>query len=606
MLPIIVALGVSTSLSEGVGISLFMPLLQGINSTQVNLFKEEGFSQWLYAWHHLLPIEYRYHILLLLIFGIVLLKALLSYLNTVIFTGYKSKIGHELRTRIFSNLIWARYDLLEQYESGKLLNTLATETWRACEALAILVDLMINLCTITILFILLLLLSWKLTAIVGLTLSFSFLSMRWVSNRAKMLSQIAVQANQLLAERMWEGVSALKEIRLYGCETHEQRAFEQASERVRKTFFWIDLLTQSVKPVTEIFSVLLLLGVLSLALLQRQLSLATALTFMFVLYRLHPHVKQLDSERLGLATLTGSVEDVMTLFHLPQTALVSQGTMTFHQLCQQIDFKEVSFQYVQGDKAALKQVSFRIPQGKTTAIVGPSGAGKTTLLKLLGRLYEPTQGVLGIDGVALEHLNRKDWVQRVAIVSQDGYIFNKTVRENITYGYPGATEAEIIHAATLADAHPFICDLPNGYDTFIGGRGAYLSGGQQQRIILARAIVRNPQILILDEATNALDSISEDLIQRALCQLSQNRTVIIIAHRLSTIEHADQILVLDKGQLVEQGTLTQLLDYPPGARGLFAQLYQLQNRASPSPAAIAPPAPRKTSASLDDTVPQMT
>jgi subfamily B ATP-binding cassette protein MsbA len=360
----------------------------------------------------------------------------------------------------------------------------------------------------------------------------------------------------------------------------------------------MDLLSQSVKPVTEIFAVLLLLGVLSLTLLQGQLSLVTALTFMFVLYRLHPHMKQLDGERLGLASLTASVADVMTFFHLPENALVNQGKVGFHGLQTQINLEGVSFSYSLVDKAALHQVSCRIPQGKTTAIVGPSGAGKTTLLKLLGRLYTPSEGALRIDDVGLSCLKREDWVQRVAIVSQDGYIFNRTVGENIAYGLPQATEAEIIHAATLANAHPFICDLPQGYHTPIGGRGAHLSGGQQQRILLARALVRDPEILILDEATNALDSISEDLIQQALRQLSQNRTVIIIAHRLSTIEHADQIIVLDQGRVVEQGTLAQLLGSHPSTSGLFARLYQLQNHA----AATAPTSP---SDCLDDSVLQL-
>lgn len=595
MLPVILVLGVSTSLSEGIGLSLFIPLLDGLESIPQRQTPSSGLFQWIAQWHQFIPESSRHQVLLVLIFLTVLLKALLSYGNAVYFSWYKSRIGHDLRSRIFSQLMRIRYDLLEQYESGKLINTLASETWRTCSAFAILVDLIINLCTITILLGLLICISWKLTLIVAIALGFSFFSLRWVTQQARTLSQIAVQKNQVLADCMWEGVSAMKEIRLYGCEHIEERSFNRASEWVRTTFFRMDLLAESIKPITEVFAVLLLLGVLSLALFAGHLSLITALTFMFILYRLHPRVKELDGQRLGLAALSGSVEDVLAILNLPQTEPDSYGKTSFSGLREEISCDRVSFNYSTSLHTALRDVSLRIPQGKTTAIIGPSGAGKTTLLKLLGRLYEPTCGSLKVDGIPLNHLHRKDWVQRVAIVSQDGYIFNKTVAENIAYGWPTATEADIIRAATLADAHSFIYNLPQGYQTPIGGRGAHLSGGQQQRIRLARALVRDPEILILDEATNALDSISEENIQQALRQLSRNRTVIIIAHRLSTIEHADQIIVLDQGQIVEQGTLLELLSTSASVRGLFARLYQLQNRTHSTP-----PSGRR-----DENVPQL-
>lgn len=594
MLPVILVLGVSTSLSEGIGLSLFIPLLDGLESIPQTKTPGSGLFQWIAQWHQLIPEQSRQQVLLGLIFLTVLLKALLSYGNAVYFSWYKSRIGHDLRSKIFSQLMRIRYDLLEHYEAGKLMNTLASETWRTCSAFAILVDLIINLCTIIILLSLLIFISWKLTLMVGIALGISFLGVRCVTQQARILGQIAVQKNQVLADCMWEGVSAMKEIRLYGCELAEEQSFNYASESVRTTFFRMDLLVESIKPITEVFAVLLLLGMLSLALFQGQLSLMTALTFMFILYRLHPRVKELDGQRLGLAALSGSVEDVLAILNLSQTESDTYGKTSFSGLREMISCDRVCFNYSTTAHNALSNVSLQIPQGKTTAIIGPSGAGKTTLLKLLGRLYEPSQGLLKVDGIPLNHLQRPDWVQRVAIVSQDGYIFNKTVAENIAYGWPDATEAHIIRAATLADAHAFISNLPQGYDTPIGGRGAHLSGGQQQRIRLARALVRDPEILILDEATNALDSISEENIQQALHQLSQNRTVIIIAHRLSTIEHADQIIVLDQGQMVEQGTMSELLTTSANVRGLFARLYQLQNRTS-----------IKSSEFRDGTIPQL-
>ena len=239
---------------------------------------------------------------------------------------------------------------------------------------------------------------------------------------------------------------------------------------------------------------------------------------------------------------------------------------------QAISLEAVSFRYNSQDPDALRDISLRIPKGKTTAIVGSSGAGKSTLINLICRFYEVSAGEIYADGCPLREFDLVSWRSCLAIVSQDLHIFSTTIRENIAYGRFDATEAEIITAAEQANAHEFIVQLPQGYDTKVGDRGVRLSGGQRQRIALARAIIRNPEILILDEATNALDTISEHLIQEALNNLTQNRTTIAIAHRLSTIENADRIIVLDKGKVIEQGNLQQLLQLD----GIFARLYRLQ------------------------------
>jgi subfamily B ATP-binding cassette protein MsbA len=241
---------------------------------------------------------------------------------------------------------------------------------------------------------------------------------------------------------------------------------------------------------------------------------------------------------------------------------------------QAIRFNRVTFCYNPAEKPALQDLSIRIPAGKTTALVGPSGAGKTTLINLILRLYEVTTGEIYVDDHPLWTLDLTSWRSRIALVSQDVYMFNTTVRENIAYGCPGVTADEVVAAAQQADAHAFISQLPRGYDTKVGDRGVRLSGGQRQRITLARAIVRNPELLILDEATNALDSISEHLIQQALDTLSRDRTVVVIAHRLSTIERADHIIVLEEGRVREEGDLPHLLKLD----GLFARLHHLQHR----------------------------
>jgi subfamily B ATP-binding cassette protein MsbA len=238
-----------------------------------------------------------------------------------------------------------------------------------------------------------------------------------------------------------------------------------------------------------------------------------------------------------------------------------------------ISLESVSFQYNSQRDLALRDISIVIPQGKTTALVGPSGAGKSTLVNLICRFYEVTEGEILADGRPLRELDLASWRSRIAIVSQQSYIFNATIMENIAYGRLDATEEEVVAAAKQAHAHEFIQPLTRGYDTCVGEQGIRLSGGQRQRIALARAIARNPDILILDEATSSLDIISENLIQEALNALKQDRTVIIIAHRFSTIEQADEIIVLKDGCVVEQGHLRNLMQL----NGLFAGLYRLQH-----------------------------
>jgi subfamily B ATP-binding cassette protein MsbA len=277
-----------------------------------------------------------------------------------------------------------------------------------------------------------------------------------------------------------------------------------------------------------------------------------------------------------LASLSPSVDEVLSFLNTEDKRATVSGSINHLGLDSDIVFDDVSFQYDSADEAALSDASFTIPAGKTTAFVGPSGGGKSTVMKLLLRFYDPTSGKIILDGHPLAEFNLEFWRSQIAVVSQDVYLFNASVRENIAYGRLGATEDEIVEAARKADAHDFIERMPNKYETVLGHRGMRLSGGQQQRISLARAIVRNPRILILDEATNALDSISEEWIQETLNKLREDRTVIMIAHRLSTIERADQIVVIEKGRIQEWGKLPDLVQ----AGGLFARLYHLQHRPS--------------------------
>lgn len=267
---------------------------------------------------------------------------------------------------------------------------------------------------------------------------------------------------------------------------YEQKRFDQTSNQVRTTFLRLDVLSGIVSPLSEVLSAVLLLCILVVGLLQDKTALPTLLTFIFILYRLQPQVKQLDGARVGLMALTSAVDEVISLLDCSDKPYIRSGSINFPSLTQGIYLKSVDFYYNPSEKPALEDMSLSIPACKTTAIVGPSGAGKSTLIGLICRFYDATSGEIYVDNYPIQELNLNDWRHQIAIVSQDVHMFSTTVLENIAYGRLDATEKEIIAAAKLANAHNFITQLPQGYNTKVGDRGIRLSGGQKQRITRVR------------------------------------------------------------------------------------------------------------------------
>jgi ABC-type multidrug transport system fused ATPase/permease subunit len=371
---------------------------------------------------------------------------------------------------------------------------------------------------------------------------------------------------------MIETLDGLREIQLFSLKAYREKLFVTLSEKVRSIYFRLDLLHRAVAPLSELLYVAMLLGLLLIGVGQQPVS--RILVFLLVLYRLQPQIRQMDSARLSLVSLTSAVEEVVTFLAAdPDPSQRPQMKLGPCEFRRAIDFDGVSVSYTAERKFALQNVSFRIPFGKTTAVVGRSGSGKTTLISLLCRFYEPACGEIRIDGRPLGSVELDDWRGRIGWVSQDAYLFNESVLENIRYGRQDASINEILNAAVQADADHFIRDLPDGYETKIGNGGHQLSSGQVQRIALARAFVRKPAILLLDEAMNAVDGLSEDLIRASIQRMAADQTVILISHRFSSVRHADHVIVLADGHVAEQGTQSDLLS----RRGLFSRLREVQH-----------------------------
>jgi subfamily B ATP-binding cassette protein MsbA len=335
--------------------------------------------------------------------------------------------------------------------------------------------------------------------------------------------------------------------------------------------------TAAIAPINEVVNMLVLLVLIVIGkffLSQDQITALSTilLTYLFILFRTLPLISQLNNARSNLAQRIAAINIIGEFLKRDNKPIMKSGSMPFTGLQEGIHFDHISFSYPGHNKLALQDIDLYVPCGTTLALVGGSGAGKSTLADLLPRFYDPVEGCIQLDGCDLRDFDLQNLRKSMGIVSQDTFLFNASVRDNIAYARPNVTDEEIILAAQQANAEEFIVNLPEGFMTPIGDRGVLLSGGQRQRISIARAILQNPDILILDEATSALDTVSERLVQEAIEKLSRDRTTVVIAHRLSTIQKADQIAVLDQGCVAEVGTHDQLL-----AKGeKYAQLYTLQ------------------------------
>jgi ATP-binding cassette, subfamily B, bacterial MsbA len=564
-----VTLGFFASVAEGLGIGLFVPLLEGA----VHATNELGV-----AGRILEPLsrEQRTVAVSVCILTLVLLKTLIAFAYSALSNWVVAHTSNQMRVDLFNRLMTVDYAFVESKEQGQLVNVLATETWRVADAIKALTGMVALVCTVCVYVCLMLVLSVWLTVAICVGMLLISLVVRLLNRRVSAIASEMIRVNAALAGRMLEGLSALQLIRLMGREGYEQQRFGEISQRVARLGNRLGVFSGLAGPTSELLAAALLLGVLLIT-LQDPARVPSALVFIFVLYRLQPKMRALDQTRLQLVSLEPSVKAVLELINVDCAAPIA-GKVGFDKLEHGIRFEHVSFRYAARDRPALNAVSLVIPAGKTTAVVGPSGAGKSTLVKLLLRLYEPTSGTVCIDDLPIQMLDLGALRTGICLVSQDVYVLNATVRENIAYGKLDADDDEIRQAARRADAHAFIEDLPLGYDTLLGDKGARLSGGQRQRLALARALVRDPKVLILDEGTNALDAISEATVLKTLDELQVDRTIVVIAHRLSTIAHADQIIVMQDGEVAETGTLAQLIKRD----SLFTRMYELQASEHPA------------------------
>jgi len=572
---ILLLLSLLSALMEGLSISMLIPLVATLFDGSDFIGGDDAIvAVTVSRLAGLAPADWRLEFIAGLIVGLVAMRALLTYVNSVNIAQLGGKLGCDMRARIHANLLGVDYQYLCLTDNGRLINTLDGETWKVTDAIFSVFDLFSSACIVLALGSVLLLLSWELTLLVVVLVALVSLLRRLLDRRARRLGELKVAASEDLSMRAYELLDNMRMTRAFGQEAKVQGGYEDSARRLAEVDVNLVRLDSGISNVQEVLYAAIV-AILLLSAVATGLGEASLIAFLALLHRIQPNLMAIEQTRTDLIQSFGSVGAVSELLGLKPWSIRATGSRRLDRLEQGIAFEGVTFSY-QGKAAerrnALDAVSFSIPIGRTTALVGASGAGKSTITNLLFRFYDPEEGRITVDGVPLSEIDLVWWRGRLAIAGQDTGLVSGTLRENIAYAHPEATQAEIEDAARAAQIHDFIMELPLGYDTQVGERGLLLSGGQRQRIELARALLRKDAILILDEATNALDSMTEREVLKAFRSMAGGRTIIIIAHRLSTTREADHVIVLAQGQVAEEGAPAALYQ----AGGLFRKMVELQ------------------------------
>jgi ATP-binding cassette, subfamily B, bacterial len=511
----------------------------------------------------------------LAVLTIAMLGAGCSYLEKYVTTSVGQWVTHDLRRTLYSHIQRLSLAYHDHKQTGDLISRVTGDI-DAIQSFIVsgLLDAMINSLTLVGMLGVMLYLNWKFTLIALSVAPFLFLVVFSYTRRIKKASREVRKKEGEIVSVMQEVLSSIRVVKAFAREDYEQRRLEEESLEGVEIGLRARSLKAKLAPLVEVIVAIgtcLVLWFGARMVLSGALSAGSLVVFILYLGKMYKPMQQLSKMTDAYSKAVVGYERIREVLDTHNEIRDLPGARRAPQFQGAIDFRDVSFAY-EPATPVLKDVTFQIEPGQVAALVGPTGAGKSTIISLIPRFYDPTSGVVRVDGQDVRRFQQKSLRQQISFVLQETLLFHGPIWNNIAYGKPEATRAEILRAAELANAHEFIDKLPDGYNTILGERGVTLSGGQRQRIAIARAIIRNTPILILDEPSSGLDAASEKLVFEALDRLMEGKTSIVIAHRLSTIRRANAIFVLDDGTIVERGTHDSLLR----SGGLYSQLHHIQ------------------------------
>lgn len=511
------------------------------------------------------------------LFIFLIVRPPIEFIRQYLAQWTSNKILYDIRKQLYNHLQALSVRFYANNQVGQVISRVINDVEQTKDfILTGLMNIWLDCITIIIALSIMFFLDVKLTFAAIFIFPFYILTVYFFFGRLRKLTRVRSQALAEVQGFLHERVQGMSVIKSFAIEDNEAKNFDNHNKNFLQRAFqhtrWNAYSFAAINTVTDLGPIIVI-GVGSYLAITGSITVGTLAAFVGYLEQLFGPLRRLVSSFTTLTQSFASMDRVFQLMDEDYDIKNGIGAQPIKISKGQIDLKHVSFKYNENEKEVLHDINLTINKGETVAFVGMSGGGKSTLINLIPRFYDVTQGEILID-----HHNVKDFLtgslrNQIGLVQQDNILFSDTVKENILLGRPDATDDEVVEAAKMANAHDFISNLPNGYDTEGGERGVKLSGGQKQRLSIARIFLNNPPVLILDEATSALDLESEAIIQEALDVLSKDRTTLIVAHRLSTITHADRIVVMENGRIVETGTHQQLIN----KRGAYEHLYSIQN-----------------------------
>lgn len=573
------------TLFQGSGASQQVSTTQNLQSSSsflpdfINNFKEtvsQWFNNFVYSGDKI-EILMKICVVILIVF---FLKNLFGYLQSYFMAYVEYSSMNDLRDAAYKHLHKLPISYFKKERVGNLISRFTNDVSKIQDSIsATFSSLIKEPLTIIVFLIIAISISWQLTLLAAVILPVSMLAIMWIGLKVRKQSTLVQRKIADITSVLQETISGVKVVKAFGMEPYENKKFVKETKSYLKTILKIVRIRDAASPITEMISIIVGAVIIyyggTLVLKSSTISASLFMGFLLAIFQMMKPIKDLSTVNNRIQEAGAAAERIFEILDTVPDIKDLKDAKTLGEFKGTVRFNKVSFKYEDSEEWVLDDINIEVFKGDIIALVGPSGGGKSTLVDLIPRFYDPANGSILIDGEDIRNYTLDSLRSKMGIVTQETFLFNSSIKDNIAYGLDAYPVEKVIEAAKAANAHEFILQTPDGYDTIVGERGVKLSGGQRQRLTIARAILKNPDIMIFDEATSALDSESEILVQEAIERMMKNRTTVVIAHRLSTIRNATRIIVINKGKIIQTGTHQELL---LKGNGLYKKLYEMQFR----------------------------